>query len=51
MDVAPVGAYRLPGAGRDGVLLEREGALVRVVYAEGAAAVVRAWAIRGAVRF
>ncbi len=51
MDVAPAGAYRLPGAGRDGVLLEREGALVRVVYAEGAAAVVRAWAIRGAVRF
>ena len=51
MDVAPAGAYRLPGAGRDGVLLEREGALVRVVYAEGAAAVVRAWATRGAVRF
>jgi 3-methyladenine DNA glycosylase/8-oxoguanine DNA glycosylase len=46
-----VGAYRLPTAGRDGVLLERGGALVRVVYAEGAAAVVRAWVAGGRVRF
>jgi 3-methyladenine DNA glycosylase/8-oxoguanine DNA glycosylase len=46
-----VGAYRLPTAGRDGVLLERGGALVRVVYAEGAAAVVRAQVVGGRVRF
>jgi len=46
-----VGAYRLPRAGRDGVLLERGGALVRVVCAEGEAAVVRAWVGGGAVRF
>jgi 3-methyladenine DNA glycosylase/8-oxoguanine DNA glycosylase len=46
-----VGAYRLPGAGRDGVLLERGGALVRVVYAEGVAAVVRARVAGGRVRF
>ena len=47
MDVAPVGAYRLPTAGRDGVLLEQRGVLVRVV----GAAVVRAWVGGGAVRF
>jgi 3-methyladenine DNA glycosylase/8-oxoguanine DNA glycosylase len=46
-----VGAYRLPTGGRDGVLVERGGALVRVVYAEGAAAVVRAWVAGGRVRF
>jgi 3-methyladenine DNA glycosylase/8-oxoguanine DNA glycosylase len=33
------------------VLVERGGALVRVVYCEGAAAVVRAWAAGGRVRF
>jgi 3-methyladenine DNA glycosylase/8-oxoguanine DNA glycosylase len=33
------------------VLLERDGVLVRVVYAEGAAAVVRAWVAGNAVRF
>jgi 3-methyladenine DNA glycosylase/8-oxoguanine DNA glycosylase len=33
------------------VLVERGGALVRVVYAEGAAAVVRAWVAGGRVRF
>jgi 3-methyladenine DNA glycosylase/8-oxoguanine DNA glycosylase len=47
VDVAPVGAYRLPTAGRDGVLLEQRGVLVRVV----GAAVVRAWVGGGAVRF
>ena len=51
VDVAPVGAYRLPTAGRDGVLCRQGGALVRVVYAEGDAAVVRAWVAGGAVRF
>ena len=41
-----MGVYRLPTAGRDGVLLEERGALVRVV----GAAVVRAWVAGGAVR-
>jgi 3-methyladenine DNA glycosylase/8-oxoguanine DNA glycosylase len=50
-DVVPAGAYRLPTAGRDGVLVSRNGALARVVYAEGEAAVVRAWAASGCVRF
>jgi DNA-3-methyladenine glycosylase II len=50
-DVVPAGAYRLPGAGRDGVLVNRAGALTRVVYAEGEAAVVRAWGASGCVRF
>ena len=46
-----MGVYRLPTAGRDGVLRADGGALVRVVYAEGEAAVVRAWVAGGAVRF
>jgi 3-methyladenine DNA glycosylase/8-oxoguanine DNA glycosylase len=46
-----VGAYRLPSAGRDGVLVTREGALARVIYSEGGAAVVRAWVSGGRVRF
>jgi 3-methyladenine DNA glycosylase/8-oxoguanine DNA glycosylase len=41
----------LPTGGRDGVLVRREGALVRVVYAEGEAVVVRAWAAGRRVRF
>ncbi len=46
----PVGAYRLPGAGRDGVLVRREGTLVRAVEADGETALVRAWAAGGCVR-
>jgi 3-methyladenine DNA glycosylase/8-oxoguanine DNA glycosylase len=49
--VVPAGPYRLPAAGRDGVLVRREGALVRVVHAEGEATVVRAWAAGRHVRF
>jgi 3-methyladenine DNA glycosylase/8-oxoguanine DNA glycosylase len=49
--VVPLGVYRLPTAGRDGVLVRREGALVRVVCAEREAAVVRAWTAAGCVRF
>jgi 3-methyladenine DNA glycosylase/8-oxoguanine DNA glycosylase len=51
IDVVPVGPYRLPTAGRDGVLVRREGALVRVVGVEGEAVVVRAWAAASRVRF
>ena len=47
----PVGPYRLPTAGRDGVLVHRQGALVRIVHAEGQATVVRAWAAGRCVRF
>jgi 3-methyladenine DNA glycosylase/8-oxoguanine DNA glycosylase len=50
-DVVPLSPYRLPGAGRDGVLLRREGALVRAVEAEGETAVVRAWIAAASVRF
>jgi 3-methyladenine DNA glycosylase/8-oxoguanine DNA glycosylase len=50
-DVVPVGAYRLPRAGRDGVLVCREGTLVRAVRADGETALVRAWAAGGCVRF
>jgi 3-methyladenine DNA glycosylase/8-oxoguanine DNA glycosylase len=49
--VVPVGPYRLPTAGRDGVLVSREGALTRVVHADGEAAAVRVWAAAGCVRF
>ena len=41
-----MGVYRLPTAGRDGVLLAQRGALVRAV----GPAVVRAWITGGAVR-
>ena len=51
VDVVPVGAYRLPGAGRDGTLLRREGALVRLLHPDGEPAVVRAWAAGNRVRF
>jgi 3-methyladenine DNA glycosylase/8-oxoguanine DNA glycosylase len=50
-DVVPRGAYRLPGAGRDGVLVWRDGALVRAVSVEGETALVRAWVAAGRVRF
>jgi 3-methyladenine DNA glycosylase/8-oxoguanine DNA glycosylase len=49
-DVVPPGPYRLPGAGRDGVLVRREGALVRAVSHEGETALVRAWVAGGRVR-
>ena len=49
--MVPAGPYRLPVAGHDGVLVARDGALTRVVYVEGEATVVRAWAGAGCVRF
>ena len=49
--MVPAGPYRLPAAGRDGVLVRRQGALVRVVHVEGGAAVVQAWAAGRRVRF
>lgn len=50
-DVVPCGPYRLPPAGRDGVMRRsRDGVLSRLVHAHGEPVVVRAWATAGAVR-
>src|SRR5204863_4656771 len=49
-DVAPRGHYRMPGAGRDGVLRRRGRALVRAIHHGDDCAVVAAWATGGGVR-
>jgi 3-methyladenine DNA glycosylase/8-oxoguanine DNA glycosylase len=49
-DVRPVGHYRLPGAGRDGVVRRRGRALVRAIHHGEECAVVAAWPSGGAVR-
>ena len=46
----PRGPYRLPGPGRDGVMIARDGALVRALWVGDEQVVVRAWGARGAVR-
>ena len=46
----PAGPYRLPGPGRDGVMVVRDGALTRVVWAGEEQVLVRAWAAGRAVR-
>jgi 3-methyladenine DNA glycosylase/8-oxoguanine DNA glycosylase len=51
-DVRPVGPYRLPPAGRDGLLRRRDGVFWRLLHdVDGHPVVVRAWPISGAVRF
>src|SRR5438105_6762481 len=50
LDVRPAGPYRLPPAGRDGVLRRRRGSLVRVLHRDGEEATVFAWPVAGAVR-
>src|SRR3954466_14667169 len=51
-DVRPVGPYRLPPAGRDGLLRRREGTFWRLLHdQEGRPVVVRAWPVSGALRF
>jgi 3-methyladenine DNA glycosylase/8-oxoguanine DNA glycosylase len=51
-DVRPVGPYRLPPAGRDGLLRRRQGVFWRLLHDEdGRPVVVRAWPVTGAVRF
>jgi len=51
-DVRPEGPYRLPPAGRDGLLRRRDGVFWRLLHdTEGRPVVVRAWPITGAVRF
>jgi 3-methyladenine DNA glycosylase/8-oxoguanine DNA glycosylase len=46
----PAGPYRLPGPGRDGVMIARDGALTRLLWWGGEQVVVRAWAASKAVR-
>jgi 3-methyladenine DNA glycosylase/8-oxoguanine DNA glycosylase len=51
-DVRPVGPYRLPPAGRDGLLRRRDGVFSRLLHdADRQPVVVRAWPVSGAVRF
>ena len=46
----PPGPYRLPRAGRDGVVRRVDGVLTRALHHDGSCAIVRAWATRGGVR-
>lgn len=50
VDVVPVGPYRMPGAGMDGVLRGRGGALERLLHITGQPVTVRAWLSGGGVR-
>jgi 3-methyladenine DNA glycosylase/8-oxoguanine DNA glycosylase len=43
-DFKPIGPYRMPGAGRDGVLRRRGRAIVRAIHHGDECAVVAAWA-------
>ena len=49
-DVVPAGPYRLPGPGRDGVMVVRDGTLTRVLWIGDQEVLVRAWAAGRAVR-
>src|SRR3954469_16851723 len=49
-DVRPIGPYRMPPAGRDGIVRRRGSALVRVVHHGDEPAIVGAWPVAGAVR-
>ncbi|MEX2024719.1 MAG: hypothetical protein WD993_06555 [Thermoleophilaceae bacterium] len=46
----PVGPYRMPGGGVDGVLRNRAGVLERLLHVAGEPVVVRAWVAGGGVR-
>ena len=51
-DVRPVGPYRLPPAGRDGLLRRREGVFWRLLHdSDEQPVVVRAWPAGGCMRF
>jgi DNA-3-methyladenine glycosylase II len=50
VDVRPPGPYRLPPAGRDGIMRRRAGALVRVLHHRGEPATAAAWPVSSAVR-
>jgi 3-methyladenine DNA glycosylase/8-oxoguanine DNA glycosylase len=49
-DVRPLGAYRMPVAGRDGVMRRRERALVRLIHHGDEPVTVAAWAASSCVR-
>jgi 3-methyladenine DNA glycosylase/8-oxoguanine DNA glycosylase len=49
-DVLPVGRYRMPNAGRDGVLLRRGAVLERLVHVGAEPVVTRAWPMGNRVR-
>jgi 3-methyladenine DNA glycosylase/8-oxoguanine DNA glycosylase len=48
--VVPIGPYRMPGGGVDGVLRNRDGVLERLLHVAGEPVTVRAWVAGGAVR-
>jgi 3-methyladenine DNA glycosylase/8-oxoguanine DNA glycosylase len=50
VDVVPIGPYRMPSGGMDGVLRNRRGVLERLLHVGGEPAIVRAWVGGGAVR-
>jgi 3-methyladenine DNA glycosylase/8-oxoguanine DNA glycosylase len=51
-DVRPIGPYRLPPAGRDGLLRRRDGVFRRLLHdGAGEPVVVRIWPAAGCVRF
>jgi 3-methyladenine DNA glycosylase/8-oxoguanine DNA glycosylase len=50
-DVVPVGPYRLPTPGRDGVLRRSGNGLIRLLHVGDEEVVVRAWQSAGVVRF
>ncbi|MEA2427179.1 MAG: DNA-3-methyladenine glycosylase [Thermoleophilaceae bacterium] len=49
-DFTPIGHYRMPGAGRDGVMRRRGRAIVRAIHHGDDCAVVAAWECGGGVR-
>jgi 3-methyladenine DNA glycosylase/8-oxoguanine DNA glycosylase len=49
-DVRPIGPYRMPPGGRDGILRRRGATLVRVLHVGDDPVIVRAWPVAGAVR-
>jgi len=49
-EAVPLGPYRFPGAGRDGVLRRRGGELVRLLHVESEPVVLRTWPTRACVR-
>lgn len=51
VDVVPIGPYRMPGGGVDGVLRNRDGVLERLLHVGDEPVTVRAWVACGAVRF
>ncbi|MBV9214009.1 MAG: hypothetical protein JOZ25_10240 [Actinobacteria bacterium] len=51
VDVRPPGPYRLPPAGRDGILRRRGRSLVRVLHHAGEPVTVAVWPTAAAVRF